>query len=86
MSNRNSSVKTGQLRGQGQAHITSTQSSHASDSHEHGKFNREQIKKLKSLLGTLEKPLEIGIYSLAFKSEFPSLYAQNVSCTTFSNS
>lgn len=53
-------MKNGQLRGQGQAHMVSTQSGDKGNSHEHSKFNREEIEKLKSLLGTLEKVLETG--------------------------
>lgn len=83
-SNRNSTLKNGQLRGQGQAHMNSTQSADEGNSHEHGKFNREEIVKLRSLLGTLEKPTETSTCFLAFKDNFPFPYALNVSYTTFS--
>lgn len=86
MSNKNSTVQNGQPKGQGQAHMTSTQSGDEVKSHEPDKLNREEIEKLKSLLGALEKLPETGTCSLAFKSKFSSLYALNVSCTTFPNS
>ena len=86
MSNKNSTMQNGQPKGQGQAHMTSTQSGDEVKSHEPDKLNREEIEKLKSLLGALEKPPETGTCSLAFKSKFSSLYALNVSCTTFPNS
>ncbi|ESR41858.1 hypothetical protein CICLE_v10013627mg [Citrus x clementina] len=66
--------------------MTSTQSGGEVKSHELNKLNREEIEKMKSLVGALEKPPEAGTCSLAFKSKFSSLYALNVSCMTFPNS
>ncbi|KAL9414793.1 hypothetical protein AB3S75_043122 [Citrus x aurantiifolia] len=60
MTNKNSTVQNGQPKGQGQAHMTSTQSGDEFKSHEPHKLNREEIENLKSLLGALEKPPETG--------------------------
>ena len=56
---------------------------------EQGRFNQEEIEKLRALLGTFEKPSSkksSSTYSLALSSEFPISIGLKVFDETFSNS
>ena len=79
--NKNGAVKNGQQKGQGQAHMIYTQSNNEGNSGEQGEFNKEEIEKLKSWLGTLEKSTGTGTCSLALSGKCSS-HALNVSDIT----
>ncbi|KAI9186257.1 hypothetical protein LWI28_015329 [Acer negundo] len=67
ITSRNWAMKGSQGVGQGHAHMTLAQSEGEDDSsQERAKFNREDIKKLRHLYGTLEESTGSGTYSFAF--------------------
>lgn len=52
----------------GQAHVSQTQPDGEGNPQEQAELNREEVGKLRNLLGTLEKPRAIGTCSLALSS------------------
>ena len=79
--------KTGQQtnqRSQGQANLSTGQSHEEERSQGQQEFNKEDIQRLKTQLGSFEKPS--GNCSLAFSGECSNSHAFNVSDKDFSNS
>lgn len=77
------STNRGQSSNEGQAYLTSTQLNLEAKS-EIGEFNKEEVEKLRSLLGTLEK--QSGTCSLVHSGMLLTSHGLNVSDTPFSNS
>ncbi|TXG69702.1 hypothetical protein EZV62_004637 [Acer yangbiense] len=69
ITSRNWAMKGSQGVGQGQAHMTLAQSGGGDSSQERAEFNREDIEKLRNLLGTLEKSTGSGTCSFAFSDK-----------------
>lgn len=66
----------GQQKNQGQANLTKNKSSQEKP-REHSELNKEEIDRLRGLLGSLEKPS--GVCSLALLGNFFNSYVLNVS-------
>ena len=77
-------TKGGQQRNNGQAHLSTVQPNETK-SREKEEFNREEIEKLRALLGTLEKQVS-GTCALAHSGKFPISIGLKVSYETFANS